>query len=219
MIGRLEARNRLTPKFMRKVVLTFAGICLWAGTAVFSTAGSAASAPQDEQKVKDEVAEQLTTEEIAAKLTDEMSSVLDLTQKQYKKLSKFNLKDQEEFEALTSGRFGGPGGPGGPGMGGPGGRPGGGPGGGPGGRPGGPGMGGPGGPGMGGPGGPGGPGMGPGGPHGAPDLSELEAYWTKKEKKLRKILTDEQFDKWYSLHPEQFGVRPEQSFDELTPKE
>ncbi len=39
-----------------------------------------------------------------------------------------------------------------------------------------------------------------------PDLSELEAYWAKKEKKLRKILGDEQFDKWYSIHPEQFGV-------------
>ncbi len=185
---------------MKKVILTVASFCLMAGIAVFAQpAGNAGS--QDEQQGPGQAPEQLTTEEIAARLTDEMNTTLDLTQKQYKKLSKFNLKDQQEQEELL-GNFAGPrpGGPnGGPGMGGPGGQ--------------------------GGQGGQGGPGMGPqgNGPQGTPDLSELEDYWAKKEKKLRKILTDEQFDKWYGLHPEQFGVRKnpddKMPFDGVVPKD
>lgn len=38
------------------------------------------------------------------------------------------------------------------------------------------------------------------------DLAELEEYWAKKEKKLRKILGDDNFEIWYSLHPEEFGL-------------
>ncbi len=209
---------------MKRIILTAAALCLTAGAAMFARPSAG---PQDTPPEPGQVPERLSSEEIAARLTDEMAATLDLTEKQYKKLSKFNVKDQQELESLRGG-FGGPGmgGPGGPG--GPGGGPGmGGPGmGGPGG-PGGPGMGGPGGrPGMGGPGGPGqgGPGMGPqGGPQGMPDLSDLEEYWAKKEKKLRKILSDEQFEKWYGLHPEQFGIRKDPNdklpFDGLAPQD
>ncbi len=145
--------------------------------------------------------ENTTPEEAAEKLTAEMVEVLNLTDKQVKKVTKFNEKDQKNLQSLYTGGFGG-----GPGFGG--GMPGGGMPGGFGG-----GFGGPGGmPGGGMPGGgPGGAGMRPEGgfPMMAPDLSELEDYWAKKEKKLRKILGDEEFGKWYTLHPEQFGVRPE----------
>ncbi len=157
--------------------------------------------------------ENMTPEESAEKLTAEMTEVLELTAKQVKKVTKYNVKDQETLQSLYTSSFEGFGGPMGGGSGGPGGRPGGfgGPmGGGPGGfggRPGGMPGGGPGG--M--PGGQGSPGMMPEGgfPPMTPDLSELEEYWSKKEKKLRKILGDEQFGKWYALHPEQFGVRAE----------
>ncbi len=133
--------------------------------------------------------QRLSPEEAAEKLTAEMVEALDLTDKQVKKVTKFNKKDQEDFQSLYMSNFPRPGMGGGP-MGGPGmGRPGGMPGGMPGG-------------------GPDGAGMRPEGgfPMVTPDLSELESYWAKKEKKLRKILGDEEFGKWYALHPEQFGV-------------
>ena len=67
---------------------------------------------------------------------------------------------------------------------------------------------------MGGPGGGmGGPGMGQGGrpqgpPPGMTQLSdeEMEKIISKKEKKLRKILSAEQFDQWAKNHPEEFTI-------------
>ena len=34
---------------------------------------------------------------------------------------------------------------------------------------------------------------------------EIDAIYAKKEKKLRKILTTEQFNTWSSKHPEEFS--------------
>ena len=122
-----------------------------------------------------------TLQQIAHKITDEMDRELDLTDKQYQKIYKLNLKELKEAEAdsLYLGRGGmqpgfGPR----PGMG-------------PGPRPGGPGM---------------GPGMGE-----RPEKQEFqpltetqmkelreahEKARIKKDKKMRKILTDEQYYKW-----------------------
>ncbi len=126
-------------------------------------------------------------QQIARKITDKMDSELDLTEKQYKKIYKLNLKELKEAEAdsLYLGRGMQPGFGPGPGMG-P--------------RPGGPGM---------------GPGMG-----GRPDkqefqpLTELqmkelreahEKARIKKDKKMRKILTDEQYYKWVRSEQERLS--------------
>ncbi len=193
---------------MKKIVLSIAAFCFAAGMMALAQPGGQMQGPPQEGNTQS-----FPTEEIAMRLTEQMSSELGLTDKQFKKLYKFNVQDVEkllEFRAngIRPVRFGGQGGPGmgpggqgGPGMG-PGGQggPGMGPGGQGGGRPGGPGMG-PGGPGMGNP---------QGGERPAIDqdsIAEMEQYWANKEKKLRKILTGEQFDKWYTAHPEQFGIR------------
>lgn len=128
-----------------------------------------------------------TPEEIAKSQADMMKSEVDLTDKQYKKVYQLIKKDHEYRRSQMEERFsGGPGGPGG--MGGPGG-------------PGG--MGGPMGGGMPpqgdmqrGPRPEGGPGM--GGPGG--DIV-TEEYLEKQEAKLKKILTEEQYNKWRSKHP------------------
>ncbi len=149
---------------------------------------------------------QESAEELAQKKVDLMDSELGLTKKQYKKAYKLFKKDfqyrQDAMEEKMSERpQGGPGGMGGPGggMGGPGGGMG----------PGGMGMGGPGGGmGMGGPGGMGAPdGMEPGSrPEGGPGMNPMddvitEEYLEKQEKKLKKILTDEQYTAWRAKHP------------------
>ena len=143
--------------------------------------------------------------EVAKKTVDQLNTVVGLNDDQYKKLYKFHLSLEKSRQAEQE-NMGFPGGR--PGMGGPGGRPDGGPGG--------PGMGGPGGPGGFSGGGPGGNG-GPGG--GRPQMSEErremiremkeerraaeEALQQKIEKKYRKILTPEQFEKWESYEAEQ----------------
>lgn len=142
--------------------------------------------------------------EVAQKTVDQLNAVVGLNDDQYKKLYKFHLNLEKSRLAEQEN------------MGFPGGRPGGGPGGFPGGGPGGPGMGGPGGPGGFSGGGPGGNG-GPGG--GRPQMSEErremiremmeerraaeEARQQKIEKKYRKILTPEQFEKWETYEAEQ----------------
>lgn len=168
-----------------------------------------------------------SAKQIAEAQSKRMAKELNLSEKQYKQVYSLNLEEQNLRERLmksgpmgprpdgTGPGMGGPGmgGPGGPGMGGPGG---------PGmGRPdmrgpgnGGPGMGaqGNGGPrrdnqGAAGPGkdfsGKGQPGMGP--HNGRPqmtdieDHAEMQKFRQKKEKKLRKILTKEQFDRWEAM--------------------
>ena len=127
---------------------------------------------------------------------ERMKQELSLTDKQYKKVLKVFEQEEDAMHPDDGGQMpgGGPGmGQGGPGQGGPG--------------MGGPGMG------QGGPGAPGqgGPGMGgqrpQGPPQGMQQLSddEIDKIIAKKEKKLRKILTLEQFNAWASAHPEEFA--------------
>ena len=132
----------------------------------------------------------MTIQERAQRMTDHMNELLNLTEKQYKKIYKLNLKDLKEMEAdsLFLGRRGmgfGPGGPGGPGFG---------------------------------PGGPGGPGgraqferdMERAGrefnaltPQQMEQLKATrEQARIKKDKKLRKILTEEQYGLWIKAEQE-----------------
>jgi len=153
-----------------------------------------------------------TPEEIAQIKSDQMKAEVGLTDKQYKKVYKLIKQDQEYRQEQMSNQFGGGMPPqGGPGMGGPGGQ--GGFGGGMppqgGGNFGGGGMppqggpGGQGGPGMGGPGGPGGPGM------DGPACNQVsDEYLEKQDKKLKKILTEEQYNKWRSKHPAEYMELP-----------
>lgn len=163
-----------------------------------------------------------TVNEMAQQRTNAMDHELTLTEKQYKKILKYYKAEVEkEREMMEFGRpegmpegfpGGGPGmGGGRPPMGGQGPQGGGFPGGGPGmggGFPGGgPGVGGPG---MGGfPGG--GPGM--GGPGMAMSDEEIEKYYEKQDKKLKKILTAEQYEKWRSRHPMKHIELPEIKFE------
>ena len=185
-----------------------------AGLAMMLTAAAQPSGngmPPEGQEQKAPRMKRPTVEEEARTRTDQMVAELSLTEKQEKKVYKFFVNDieyrRENFEPVRhrpSGNFpappeggfpgGGPGGPGG--MGGPmgGGF--------------GPGMG-PGGPGM----GPGGPGMGPGGSGMRPkfeiDYEALDAYNAKQDKKLRKIIGDENFAKWRANHPQEIPKMPE----------
>ena len=67
-------------------------------------------------------------------------------------------------------------------------------------------------PGAGGP----GPGMRPGNPpfqmpaFGEIDYEELEKYNAKQDKKLRKIIGDENFERWRAAHPQRPPKMPEQ---------
>ena len=109
---------------------------------------------------------------------ERMKQELSLTDKQYKKVLKVFEQEEDAMHPDDGGQM-----PGGPGMG----------------------QGGPGAPGQ------GGPGMGgqrpQGPPQGMQQLSddEIDKIIAKKEKKLRKILTLEQFNAWASAHPEEFA--------------
>lgn len=157
--------------------------------------------PKPNFSERPQMKERLTVEQEAQMKTDLMASELNLDEKQIKKVKKFLKKDieyrRENFE------FNGPR-PGGnfpaPPSGGRGGFPGGGPGGmGPGGGnfPG------------------GGPGMRPGNPpSGKPAFKEIdyegfEKYNAKQDKKLRKIIGDENFVKWRAAHPQEAPKMPE----------
>lgn len=177
---------------------------------------------------------QRTPEEIAEKEATRMKSEINLTDKQYKKVYKLIKKDQKYRQSQAEKQFAGGmppqgGGMGGPGMGsGPGGMGGGMMGGGPGGMGGGMMGGGPGG--MGGMGGPGGGSMGgsrpPQGDMGQgprPEGGQMgmgpredfvtEEYLEKQERKLKKILTAEQYSKWRSKHPAEHLELPPMEFE------
>ncbi|MGM9736670.1 MAG: hypothetical protein ACI3ZL_09695 [Candidatus Cryptobacteroides sp.] len=152
----------------------------------------------------------LSPEEKATRTSDQMRKELGINDKQYKKVYKLFLEEEKTLAEQAGHR---PGPQGMPGEGRPqGGRPEGGHGG--------PGFGGPGGPqgGFGGPqgggprGGHGGPemGRGPQGPefHGGADVFS-EEYIEKREKKLKKILKDDLYNKWRERHPVEMPPLPE----------
>ena len=151
--------------------------------------------------------EQKDPAQLAQDETDRLNQLVGLTEKQYKKIYKFNKRQYNQLQTKMENTMpqGFPGGPGGPGMGGS--------------RPDGMGPGGPGGMGPGGFGGGRPDGMGPGGPRGPrggqrPDMGQgrpgmggemqelMEEMKEKKEKKYRKILTPEQYMKWESFEAE-----------------
>ena len=158
---------------------------------------SAAAQPGGEFPPKPErhaFKERPTVKEEAQRKTDQMVTELSLSQKQIKKLSKFNQRDiqyrRDHFELggpRPDGNFPAPpagGFPGGPGGKGP--------------RP------------------AGGPGMGPGNPPaGMPpmkagiDYNALDKYNARQDKKLRKIIGDDNFRKWRDSHPLELPKLPE----------
>ncbi|MGN0194984.1 MAG: hypothetical protein ACI4AE_00830 [Candidatus Cryptobacteroides sp.] len=161
----------------------------------------------------------MTPEEKAARISDQMRKELGISDKQYKKVYKLFLKDEKALAEQAEQRPGpqgmpgevrpqggkqeGGSGQGGPEFGGHGGAMGGhgGPGSGFGGPQGGRQRGGHGGPEM---------GLGPQGPefHGGSDVFS-EEYIEKREKKLRKILKDDLYNKWRERHPIEMPPLPE----------
>ena len=145
--------------------------------------------------------EQKDPAQMAQEETDRLNELVGLTDKQYKKIYKFNKRQYEQLknqmenampQGFPSGQGMGGGRPEGMGPGGPG------PGGFGGGRPGGMGPGGPGGP-------RGGqrPEMGQGRPPMGGGMQELmQEQQEKREKKYRKVLTPEQYQKWESFEAE-----------------
>lgn len=180
---------------MNKVLKLFLAVALAAAPVALMAQNDRPEAPQrpegaPEQRRERPEMPKMTSEQIAHQMTDRMDRMLTLTDSQYQKIYKINLKEVKEMEAdsVFMSRRGGFGGPMGPGFG-P--------------RPGGPGMGPrPGGPGM-------GPGMGSapeGGRLSEEQLEQLrverEKARVKKDKKLRKILTDEQYGIWVKAEQE-----------------
>jgi hypothetical protein len=195
------------------VVLGLLGAAL-CGTPQIS-AQEVGQAPQGEQGMH-----QLpqSPEKIARHQAKAMQKAVDLNEKQYDKIYSLYLKEENARRKQMMNHQGGGSGmrpQGGPGMGGPGG-------------PGGPGMGGPGGgPGMGGgqmgrapQGGPDGQ-MGGARPHMNPsDAQALEKQRQKREKKIKKILSAEQYDKWLSLQPAPGeGMPPMRPGDGMPPRD
>lgn len=164
-------------------------LCLAALMSVSSTV-FAVALPDEPQQEKQAPAKEIPNPEKAArKRTDEMDKVLNLTEKQYKKIYKLNLKEErEKLEALIgrgdkeAGR---------PPMMDGGGQP--------------PMMGGGQPPMMGGRGGH--PMMRPSGDH-EKMKEDIEKRAEKKMKKLRKILNDEQYDLWLTMKPKQPAPHP-----------
>jgi len=186
--------------------------------------------PQPQEGGRPAPPKQISPEEFAKGQADMMQAELGIDQKQYKKVYNYFKKDQEFRQSQSNSFNGFPPPPGG--MGGPGGGPGGGMGG-PGGGMGGPGGGMPGGGGMGGPGGgmpggggmggpdggmPGGQGMGgQGGPRdgmgpGPEGMQVSDEYLEKQEKKLKKILTPDQYSSWRAKHPAEHHELPPLEF-------
>ena len=179
---------------MKRTILMAAGLAMML---------SAAAQPRGEKPTfyeRPQMKERLTVEKEAKMKTDRMASELKLDEKQIKKVKKFLKKDieyrRENFEfggPRPEGNFPAP--------------PSGSRGGFPGRAPGGMGHGGgfPG----------GGPGMRPGNPpSGKPTIKEIdyegvEKYNAKQDKKLRKIIGDENFVKWRAAHPQEAPKMPE----------
>lgn len=179
---------------MKKIVCA---LCLATLLPVSSTASATTVADEPQQEKQTPVKEIPNPEKTARRLTDEMDKVLNLTEKQYKKIYKLNLKEErEKLEALIGRGDKEAGRP--PMMGG--GRP-------PmmdgGGQP--PMMGGGQPPMMGGRGGH--PMMRPSGDH-EKMKEDIEKRAEKKMKKLRKILSDEQYDLWLTMKPKQPAPHP-----------
>lgn len=171
---------------MKKIVCA---LCLATLIPVSSTASATTVADEPQQEKQAPVKEIPNPEKTARRLTDEMDKVLNLTEKQYKKIYKLNLKEErEKLEALIGRGDKEAGRP--PMMGG--GRP-------PmmdgGGQP--PMMGGRGGHPM----------MRPSGDH-EKMKEDIEKRAEKKMKKLRKILSDEQYDLWLTMKPKQPAPHP-----------
>ena len=186
---------------MKKMILMAAGLAMMLSAAAQQPSGEKPQMPEPPQ-----MKERPRVEQEAQEKTDQMAAELGLDDKQIKKVLKFFKSDiqyrRENFEfgggPRPDGNFPAP--PSGGRPGGQGGFPGGGPGAmGPGGFPGG---------------GPGG--MRPGNPpSGMPafgkavDYDELEKYNAKQDKKLRKIIGDENFEKWRAAHPQELPKMPE----------
>lgn len=155
-------------------------LCLAALMSVSSTAFAVALPDEPQQEKQTPVKEIPNPEKTARRLTDEMDKVLNLTEKQYKKIYKLNLKEErEKLEALIgrgdkeAGRPPMMGGGQPPMMGGRGGHP------------------------M----------MRPSGDH-EKMKEDIEKRAEKKMKKLRKILSDEQYDLWLTMKPKQPAPHP-----------
>lgn len=148
---------------MRKTMWT---VCLAALMPISAEAVAATSYDEPQQKENTQKKEIPNPEKTARRRTDEMDKVLNLTEKQYKKIYKLNLKEEREKLEVLIGR-------GGKDMNRPpmreGGRL---------------------------------PMMTP--PAGDDKMKEeMQERAEKKIKKLRKILTDEQYDLWLTMKPEQ----------------
>lgn len=170
---------------MKKIVCA---LCLATLIPVSSTASATTVADEPQQEKQAPAKEIPNPEKAARKRTDEMDKVLNLTEKQYKKIYKLNLKEErEKLEALIGRGDKGAGRP--PMMGG--------------GRP--PMMGGGQPPMMGGRGGH--PMMRPSDDH-EKMKEDIEKRAEKKMKKLRKILSDEQYDLWLTMKPKQPAPHP-----------
>lgn len=205
---------------MMKKSLLFIPALMICFSALYAQPQGGTRPPQPQESGRPAPPKQISPEEFAKGQADMMKAELGIDQKQYKKVYNFFKKDQEHRQSQSNSFNGFPPPPGG--MGGPGGMPGGGmpDGGGGMGGPGG-GMRGPGGGmqggGMGGPGGGmpgGGQGMsGQGGPRdgmgpGPEGMQVSDEYLEKQEKKLKKILTPDQYSAWRAKHPAEHHELP-----------
>ncbi len=173
--------------------MNFKTLCLFVGllgAGVGALAQDQPTAATDQKKLPREVP---SPEKNARRMTDEMKRELKLTDKQYEKLYDLHLKEEKERFSAMQGqqqtgqrppREGGPGGGGRPPMGGGqppmggGGRPGGG------GQP---------------PAGGFGQGESPRAPKDAPTDEERQKAMAARDKKIKKILTPEQYEKWETI--------------------
>ena len=167
-------------------------ILMAAGLAMMLSAAAQPSGERPQMPERPQMKERPTVEQEAQMKTDQMAAELGLDEKQIKKVYKFFKSDiqyrRENFEfgggPRPDGNFPAP--PSGVRPGGQGGFPG------------------------------GGPGMRPGNPpSGMPDFGgevdyeELEKYNAKQDKKLRKIIGDENFEKWRAAHPQELPKMPD----------
>lgn len=167
---------------MMKMEKIMWAVCLAALMSVSAGAVAATSCDEPQQKENMQEKEIPNPEKTARRRTDEMDKMLNLTEKQYKKIYKLNLKEEREKLEAMIGREGKDTnrppmrGGGRPPMMNDGAQP---------------------------------PMMGGGRPPMMTDSSgrkmkeDMEKRAEKKMKKIRKILTDEQYDQWLTMKPEQ----------------
>lgn len=173
---------------MKRTILIAAGL-----TVMLSAAAQPGGSFPQQKPERPQMKERPSVEQEAQIKTDQMSAELSLDEKQIKKVYKFFKNDikyrRENFE--FAGPFRGGNLPAPPSGGFPGGGKGGFPGGGP-------------------------QGMRPGNPPsgmpafgGEVDYEEIEKYNAKQDKKLRKIIGEENFEKWIAAHPHEAPKMPE----------